>query len=77
MTPDDDHRETIQALSHDDVLAYYGIAPGEWAEIVRDVRRGSKAFWKRRGLKEPQPFEEAQRSEWCEVVAKREAATKL
>lgn len=43
-----------QPMSIDDLyLLGFGISASEWRAIKRDVERGSRKFWAKRGLPEP------------------------
>ena len=55
-TPEDGklyQSEHHAALSVNDVELWLGLKPGEWARIKKDVERGSRRFWAKRGLPDP------------------------
>jgi hypothetical protein len=59
-----------RALSTEECEAWFGLDPGEWAQVKRDIIKGSKRFWQRRGLPEPNGGWQA----WNDMISEKAAA---
>jgi hypothetical protein len=59
-----------RALSTEECEAWFGLDPGEWAQVKRDIVKGSKRFWAKRGLPEPNGGWQA----WNDMISEKAAA---
>lgn len=56
-------RPHVKALSSEEAFNFFGITAKQWQVLKRDVLRGSKRFWEKRGMVEPGGFREAIRED--------------
>jgi hypothetical protein len=60
----DTSRPVMRSLTADEAYNFYGITKAQWKRLKASVLRGSKHFWTKRGLKEPEGWMVEQRNGW-------------